>query len=185
MSEQTDENLMEAYKKGEPRAFETLFDRYEKRLRAYFKKRLSPKQSNEADDFFQMTWLKVHNNRKSFDGSKKFAPWVYTIALNILRDHLRSGRAKAFDISFDENLAAPEPNETAEDHMIGRQQFEQIAEGLSQLSDSQKEIVLLSDWEGFGSQEIGQMLGLKDAAVRQQLSRARKSLQLHLKELVK
>ncbi|PIR22523.1 MAG: hypothetical protein COV44_07495 [Deltaproteobacteria bacterium CG11_big_fil_rev_8_21_14_0_20_45_16] len=185
MHELSDEKLMEAYKQGDSKAFEMLFDRYEKRLKAYFQKRLSPKQFPEAEDFFQMTWLKLHNNRKSFDSSKKFAPWLYTIALNVLRDHLRSGRSKALDMPFDENLATTNGFETAETTMIGRQQFEKITEGLSILTESQKEIVLLSDWEGFGSKEISQMLGLKDATVRQQLSRARKSLQLHLKELVK
>jgi len=185
MNERSDEKLMQAYKEGDSEAFEILFDRYEKRLRAYFKKRLSSKHLNEVEDFFQMTWLKVHNNRKSFDGSKTFAPWMYTIALNIIRDHLRTGYAKVSKISFDENLGEDTANRTAEDRIIGHEQFEQIAEGLSLLSESQKEIVLLSDWEGFGSQEIGQILGLKDATVRQQLGRARKCLQQHLEELVK
>lgn len=185
MSELSDEELMERYSNGSSDAFIELFDRYEKRLKGFYRKRLGPKQQNELEDFFQMTWLKIHNSRKNFDGSKKFSAWLYTIALNNLRDHIRSSYANSHQIEFDENEAFDKDYSYAEKTIIDREDFERISTGLQMLSEPQREIIILSDWEGFSSKEIGDILGLTDTAVRQQLSRSRKFLKEYLREALK
>jgi len=66
--------------------------------------------------------------------------------------------------------------------MISREDFEQVSRALQLLPEAQREIVILSDWEGFSSKEIRDILDLKDATVRQQLSRSRKFITDRLKE---
>lgn len=173
---------MGQYKSGNSDAFSELFDRYEKRLKAYLKRRLGTYGQLYAEDIFQMTWLKIHSARKRFDSSKKFSTWLYTIALNNLRDHLRSPHIKSKHDVFDENQKFKTEEMSAEQSLISREDFEQVSEVLQLLPEAQREIVILSDWEGFSSKEIGDILGLKDATVRQQLSRSRKFITDRLKE---
>ena len=181
VNEFSDEELMRRYQKGEPQAFELLFDRYEGRLRGFLIKRLPPHKKQEAEDLFQMTWLKVHNNRSKFNIDQKFAPWFYTIALNNIRDYMRSPSSTQSDLFFEDSQFVSSNEQNAESTAIKKESFDQLIGALKDLPDRQREIVLLSDWEGFASKEIGVMLGLKDTAVRQQLSRARKALQSQLR----
>ncbi|PIR23294.1 MAG: hypothetical protein COV44_03490 [Deltaproteobacteria bacterium CG11_big_fil_rev_8_21_14_0_20_45_16] len=120
--------------------------------------------------------------RKKFDSSKKFSTWLYTIALNNLRDHLRSPHIKSKHDAFDENQRFETEEMSAEQSMISREDFEQVSRALQLLPEAQREIVILSDWEGFSSKEIRDILDLKDATVRQQLSRSRKFITDRLKE---
>lgn len=185
MEEPSDEKLMSGYLEGDINSFEQLFSRYDARLRAFFRKRLAPQHAEEVDDFFQMTWLKVHNSKSQFKREQRFSPWFYTIALNTLRDYLRSSHAKVQNLSFDETQISAEEEKNIEQLVISKEDLDQVTSYLHQLPDLQKEILLLSDWEGFGSQEIGQILSIRDTNVRKQLSRARKSLRQHLENLRK
>ncbi len=188
MSEQRsddDEALMERYKKGDSEAFEQLFDRYEERLKSFLRKRLPTRLTHDLEDFFQMTWLKIHDGRSQFKTGEKFAPWFYTIALNTIRDRVRSASFRRENISFEDGLYQSDRQLNAESQAIQRQEFDYLARALQDLSDCQREIILLSDWEGFGSKEIGGMLSLKDATVRQHLSRARQILQKQLKGVLR
>lgn len=53
-----------------------------------------------AEDAFQETFLQVHLSAESFDTSRRFKPWLFTIAANKGRDALRrNARRKALDLS--------------------------------------------------------------------------------------
>src|SRR5690606_37980598 len=53
-----------------------------------------------AEDVFQETFLQIHQSAETFDTSRRFKPWLFTIAANKGRDALRrSKRRKALDLS--------------------------------------------------------------------------------------
>src|SRR3954451_17793374 len=47
-----------------------------------------------AVDLCQETFIQVHRNASHFDAEKRFRPWLFTIAANKARDHLRSGQRR-------------------------------------------------------------------------------------------
>lgn len=82
-----DEGLVEAYRAGRTDALEVLIERYRTDL-YYFLSRFTGNR-HAAEDVFQEAFLQVYNSLDSFDTSRRFKPWLFTIAANKARDLLR------------------------------------------------------------------------------------------------
>jgi RNA polymerase sigma-70 factor (ECF subfamily) len=54
-------------------------------------------QRQDAEDILQETWIKVHDNIDSFRGDSSFKTWVFSIALNLARNHL--DRQKRWEVN--------------------------------------------------------------------------------------
>src|SRR5260221_7313238 len=118
MSDQTDEQLMEAYREGNPRAFELLLARHERKVWSFLRRSVG--DPTLAEDLLQEVFLRVIKARADsvdWKGESKFTTWVYTIARNLCVDHAR--RAVHRDAR---SLDAPtrpddEANETLHDRL--------------------------------------------------------------------
>jgi RNA polymerase sigma-70 factor (ECF subfamily) len=94
----SDETLFTRYRSGEFPAFRTLVERHHDDL-IRFLIRLMNDQAG-AEDVFQETFLQVHQSADTFDATRRFRPWLFTIAANKARDYLRrKGRRRTFDLS--------------------------------------------------------------------------------------
>lgn len=67
-----------------------LIQRYERELYNYLRRYLN--DGTLAEDAFQTTFVQVHLKRDTFDGSRRFRPWLYTIATNQAIDTQRRNR---------------------------------------------------------------------------------------------
>jgi RNA polymerase sigma factor (sigma-70 family) len=45
-----------------------------------------------ADDLYQETWIRAYGARRSYDPARPLRTWLYGIALNAVRTHLRRSR---------------------------------------------------------------------------------------------
>lgn len=177
----SDEALMRQYVQGFEEAFEGLFSRYRERLFDFLRNRLGGKKTHLTEEIFQKTWLKVHQARATFDPTRKFSTWVFTIALNCLRDEVgRAHERLIFEETADE--VQSDPNLSSEESLMKVHVKTQILKALQQIPERQKEVVLLSHFEGFSSKEVAQLLGLSDGAVRQLQYRAHQNLKQILSE---
>jgi RNA polymerase sigma-70 factor (ECF subfamily) len=180
MSEDTDETLMKAYALGDEQGFRTLYSRYEKRLSNFLNQRLSRSHTHLKNDLFQITWLKVHQARKSFDEKQKFSAWLFTIALNSLRDQTREKWSRD-RMELNDTFASSEDG--IDEQVIAQEIFTKLKEQLDILPSLQRDVLLLSDSEGFQSKEIAAILKITDGSVRQILFRARARLRTSMKEI--
>lgn len=172
----SDEELMGAYaSKGDADAFSLLYRRHESKLYGFFLRRLNQDRRGAAPDLFQKTWLKIHHARHRFDKEQKFSTWMYSIALNVLRDQLRVAPLG------DEIPELPADTDVEQDFSL-KQDLNRLEEALSQIPENHREALILSEWEGFSSQELAKVLGVTDAAARQMVSRARKRVRQILQE---
>lgn len=98
-SDQTsDEQLLDRYRNGQAAAFRTLLERYETDLIRFLIRLSGDRQI--AEDAFQEAFLQVHLSADTFDISRRFKPWLFTIAANKARDLLRKkARRQALDLS--------------------------------------------------------------------------------------
>src|SRR5262249_9001117 len=85
----TDEELMAAYVAGEGAACRELSDRYAQILTGVLRRSLS--RPDDARDLVQLTFLHVHRARNDYLPGAPFRPWLFTIALNLKREHFRRG----------------------------------------------------------------------------------------------
>src|SRR5437762_4905594 len=84
----TDEQLLAEYRNGNKRAFAQLVERYQRELFHFLVRFLGDRAA--AEDVFQETFLQVHQSAAQFDPSRRFRPWLFTIAANKARDLMRS-----------------------------------------------------------------------------------------------
>jgi RNA polymerase sigma-70 factor (ECF subfamily) len=94
----TDNELLLAHRAGEPGAMEALIRRHHDDLLRFLERLVGDKTA--AQDVFQDTFLQVHVSADTFDASRRFKPWLFTIAANKARDLLRkNNRRRTLDLS--------------------------------------------------------------------------------------
>jgi RNA polymerase sigma factor (sigma-70 family) len=98
-------------RRGDLNALSELITRYQNRLYRYLLRIV--RQPAEAEDLFQQTWLRVVEKIRSFDASRNFDAWLFTLARNLAIDHLRRIRPQ----SLDEPLANSWHSETVADRI--------------------------------------------------------------------
>lgn len=110
----TDEQLMAQHREAKQAGAEgpflaELIRRYERELFVYLRRYLN--DATLAEDAFQATFLQVHVKCHLFDPSRKFRPWLYTVATNRAIDLQRRGKRHQA-VSLD-RTAASEHSESA------------------------------------------------------------------------
>ena len=83
-----DEMLIKGYLAGNPEDFNTLYERYKRRLYAYLNKMLAG-SAVPVDDIFQQTWIKAVDNLPKYEHKQMFLAWLIRIAHNIAVDGFR------------------------------------------------------------------------------------------------
>ena len=124
-----------------------------------------------AQEAFVKGWQQLHQLRSS----TSFLPWLRQITRNLARDWLRAqrGRPLTGDAAEVALGMAADPTPGAAD-CLQRLEEEVAAEDIiSALPSDSREVLLLYYREGQRSQQVADLLGLSDAAVRKRLSRAR------------
>ncbi|CRK60982.1 RNA polymerase ECF-subfamily sigma factor [Alloactinosynnema sp. L-07] len=153
--------------------FGRLFDRYAGPLRNYLARRVGP---DTANDLVSETFLVALNQRHAYDprlGAVR--SWLYGIATNLLRRHVRQEiRAlRAGSRSLDRE-------DTHDTRVVDRVDAEaavrRLAGSLAELSDGDRDVLLLTSWAGLDSTEVAEVLGIPVGTVRSRLHRVRKTL---------
>jgi RNA polymerase sigma-70 factor (ECF subfamily) len=132
-----------------------------------------------AETLTQETFLRAWTARASFREDCSVATWLIRIALNLARDHTRTGRFRFWKhistsaVDVDE-VAASLPNRegSAESHLIAQEQVKLIWETVAGLSPRQRTVFLLRFLEEMEIPEIATVTGLPLGTVKSHLYRA-------------
>ena len=125
---------------------------------------------NEADDLTQETFLRAFENLGRFDDRRRFFPWLYTVALNIARNHRnRSPLALPSNMGM-QDRANPE---SALQEQCSREQLQGC---LNRLEPHEKEAVVLRYYQDLPFEEIAEILGISCSAVKMRVYRALKRI---------
>jgi len=176
-SDETDESLMASVADGSSNALESLVHRYEQRLFNYLA-RMSGNRS-DADDLFQETFLRVYKHRKRYDRTARFRPWLYQIATNVCKDHLkymRHRRHASLDTHADDGsawsdrIADPAPGPAA--HAALGDVRDALDRAVANLPDHQRSVFLMSRYEGLQYKEIADSLEIPVGTVKSRMNKA-------------
>ncbi|HPF73481.1 MAG: sigma-70 family RNA polymerase sigma factor [Rhodanobacteraceae bacterium] len=130
-----------------------------------------------SEDIAQDAFIKAWRKLPQLNQSSSFLPWLRQITRNLARDHLRAKKRERTGGDFDVALATvADPGLGHADRMNRQQETEVLAELLDELPEDTRELLLIYYREGQSSQQVAELLGIRDAAVRKRLSRARQSL---------
>lgn len=133
---------------------------------------------DEAMDLAQEIFVRIYRRLETCTDAGKFPAWLASIARNACLDHLRRRKARPprQDIPAEEMTglasAAPDPHEQW--LLSSRQKL--IHRALQDLSEINREIIILKDIQGLPLEEIATMLDLPLGTVKSRSSRARVEL---------
>lgn len=182
-----DSELIQRVLDGEGGAYRPLVERYQNRL--YPMVMGMVRDPEEARDLVQNAFIKAYQNLSSFRVDSSFYTWVYRIAMNLAIDSCRKSRRRR-TTGFDEAVAArDEDGAILEVHHVDspqralqRKQLQQtIFRALDELSEDQREVILLREVEGLSYKEIAESMDIPEGTVMSRLFYARKRLQTLLK----
>ncbi|MCP4712036.1 MAG: sigma-70 family RNA polymerase sigma factor [Planctomycetes bacterium] len=187
MTELSDENLLDAHQRGDTTAFEEIVRRYGDRLLGYLR-RMSRDQQ-QAEDYFQETFRRVHEKARTFEGRSSFKSWLYRIAGNVALDGMRKVNREPQMTSLTTNredhnpeylevsraVASPRrdnPYEAA----VRTEQAGQVQLAIEQLPERQRATLVLAYYQGLSYREVSQGLGCSLGTVKTQMYRALRAL---------
>jgi len=167
----TDEQLVALSQQGSLPAFNRLASRVESSVFRFILRTLGNRE--DARDVCQETLLKAYQNIARLRDGAKFKSWVHHIALNLCRDRFRSTRFRSELRSYDDpdlqqgpvalELSERTPLSAAErrSHLART-----LEAALKRLPEEQRYAILLREYHGFTSEEIGEITGVPSATVR-------------------
>ena len=192
----SDDELVDRAVGGEAEAFEELVIRYQERVYNLLLRLTGSGQ--DAEDLAQETFLKAFRALGSFRRGSQFYTWLFRIAVNAgySRGRKQARRQRVEGVSLDapthsgqgdepgtwgERMADGSDGPTEE--LERRQLRERVQEGLEQLDEDYRAVILLRDMEGLDYGAISEALDISYAAVKSRLHRARMELARVLKDL--
>ncbi|HUZ58942.1 MAG TPA: RNA polymerase sigma factor [Hanamia sp.] len=145
--------------------------------------------AEDAEDTAQEVFMQVYESIDSFKEESKFSTWLYRITVSKSLDHIRKKKRKkrfAFIQSLygkNDELMTDPPNFIHPGvSMENKENAVVLFKAIEKLSSNQKQAFVLNKIEGLSYNEIGEIMKLTDSAVDALLQRAKKNLQISLKD---
>lgn len=132
------------------------------------------RHEEDARDVVQSAFEKMWRNRENVDNTKSKS-YLFTVAYHQMIDHIR----KVKRINLKEEFGEETSIQNGQVHNLKKV----LEDALGRLSETQRSLVLLKDYEGYSYDEIGQITGLSESQVKVYLHRARLQLKTYLVKL--
>jgi RNA polymerase sigma-70 factor (ECF subfamily) len=174
-----DAALLERVRRGDTDGAAELFERYAPALLRFTDRMLSDRAS--AEEVTQEVFLKVISRAHQYDGRAGVASWLFAIAANACRDRRRRER-RATVVPLDSVAEPRARGEGIEASLASRQRREAVREALAELSEEQREALVLARYHGMPYAEIAKTLGISVGAVKTRIFRAVETLKAHFSE---
>ncbi len=158
--------LVELARNGDAEAFGQLYDHYHPSVYRFVYWRT--RSSSLAEDLTSETFLRALRNMSGFRWQgKDFGAWLMTIARNLCTDHFKAGRTRLELTTDDMGLHDDAADGGPEDTVLAGLAHEVLLDGLRQLSDEQRDCLIMRFLQGLSIAETAAVLGRSEGAVKQ------------------
>ncbi len=138
------------------------------------------KNSAEAEDIMQESFLNAFLKLHSFKGGVTFGSWLKRIVINNSIYHYRKQRRNN-EVGLDKILYKVEDNDgIVSDHVFTEQKAQKVMETMKRLKDNYRISLTLHLIEGYDYEEISTIMNISQANCRTTISRAKESLRKKL-----
>jgi RNA polymerase sigma-70 factor, ECF subfamily len=188
----SDAELVEQFKGGDRDAFAEIVRRYENRVFTQCLRWMGNEQI--AREVAQDVFIALFRSLPRFRGDSRLSTWIYRVVIN----HCKNRRLyrKRRHMTRHEPLEGPPTDDgparqipsdgPGTDHVVQRSEAEVLVrQGLANLDEEQRQIIILRDIQDLSYEEIGEILELARGTVKSRLHRARKQLAHHLEQHVR
>lgn len=179
MPDTRDEIIMQNVKNGNLSEMSVLFERYHVRLFNFFLKLTRNRELSQ--DLTQNLFYRMLKYKATYNTEMPVKTWIYQIARNLYYDHCKGEQKenslflKSEDIPSD----VPEKND-----MYTEEDFVRLESAMAELSNEQREIIVLSRYQGLKYEEISRITNQSVASIKVTVHRAIKQLRgMYFKQL--
>ena len=187
MEQQRDDfKLVEAFRKGDEKAFEEIVRRYQRQVANIIYLTLGNRE--EVDDLSQEVFVRVFRSLNRFEFDSSLYSWIYRIAVNLCIDEIRKKRIRKLiplDFLTEKKLEGEKRSKetsTGADELLLKEKKEVIRGALDRLSPVHRTVILLREYQDLTYGEIASTLRISPQAVKSRLFRAREELREMLKD---
>jgi RNA polymerase sigma-70 factor (ECF subfamily) len=131
----------------------------------------------ETDDLSQEIFIKAYESLNSFETNRRFFPWLYTIALNIIRNHLKRKKFVSATNGVD-HYANPKENDPIdpETMVCRRQESKMLTTCIKKLPYAQQEAVTLRYYQCLAFEDMAEILDISLSAAKMRVYRGLQKL---------
>lgn len=164
-----DETAIRRVINGDASAFEFVVRRYQRPI--YNLMYRAAGNVETAAELTQEAFYRAFKGMDGFDPSRRFFPWLYSVGVNLARDHIR--RTKAEPIWADEDAAQDQTDGVSEQELslIRKADAEAVGRALAALSLEQREALVLRFKEELTMRDIADSLGISLSGAKMRISR--------------
>lgn len=176
----TDEDLLTRARRREPAALDQLVRSYSRRVYGLLARLTS--RRDVAEELMQETFLRMVRTIDTYEHTGRFEPWLFRIAANLARDHMRQRRRRGVMLALDGEERAGGIDQRGSDSyetaphagLILLEHKAQLERALLRLRPAEREIIALRHYADLSFREIAETLGVPLGTA---LARAHRALQ--------
>ena len=177
-----DADLVARMRDGDAEALARVVERYQQRIFTLIFGIV--RDRHEVEDVAQEVFLQVFLRIDAFDGRSKFYTWLYRVAANAAKDHVKK-RARRPSVPLDEDAGIADRRTDGPDaHAVTRENRRIVREAIASLPPRYREVLALRELDEMSYSEIAQVLRLSIGTVESRLHRARARLKRRLQSHV-
>ncbi len=177
----TEKELVKKLKEGDSFAFEVLFYKYRNRVKGFAVK-IVPAQV-DPEEIVQEVFVKLWLKKESVDPSKEFQSYLFSIARNLVLDHLKSAvnrRLYFVGEHFQQDLQM----EDGQENTLFADAEEKLQKLINEIPERRREIFRLSRFEGLSYKQIAERLNISENTVDSQIRNALAFLRKEFRKFV-
>jgi len=167
----SDEMIMIRIKEGKLEEMSLLFDRYHLKLYNFFF-RLTYNM-DVSQDLTQNLFYRMIKYRGSYREEYSVKSWIFQIARNLHADYCRDEKKSSDLIIAEENFQKDVPEEA---NNFSEDDYRRLELAMSALPENQREILVLSRFQGLKYEEISEIMNQSVPAIKVTVHRAIKQL---------
>lgn len=166
-----DTDLIREFRNGNRDAFCSLMRKYSRPITLLILKMV--RDEEDAKDLSQAAFLKAYQGLPRFLMDSSFKTWLYSIALNTVKDHLRK---KKYHFVTDVTDEIEDPTDNPAAQLEKGQYRRKMRDAVESLPEKQRLTLQLRMYEGMDYKEIAEVLGGTAAGARGNFFQAAKTL---------
>ena len=136
----------------------------------------------DADDLAQESFLRAFQSLGRFRAGERFFPWLYTVSLNVIRNHLRREKALPEATAGSGVPEVPDPGGDPSDEAIRRERGRRLQACLLRLPVAVREALILRFYEGMSFEDLSLVTGDSPGGAKMKVYRGLEKIRVMLQE---
>jgi len=170
----TEQDWLKRARAGDEDAFAQLVETYQTAIYNLCYRMLG--ESGEAEDAAQEAFLRAYSQLSTYDPTRSFKTWLFSIASHYCIDRLRKRRLTWLSLDDDDlppHPALQEPSPGPEEVSVRREQTAVIQTLLAKLAPEDRSVIIMRYWYDLSYEEIAEATRVSVSSVKSRLHRAR------------